>query len=275
MHNYWTSGIIAASLFSCEGTHQGSCFICGTLIKTKKGEKAIESIAVGDEIWSWNVNEKKMELRQVEHIHRTSSTKTYSIQTIGAYIMGVTGTHPIYCPTQKKWVLVKDLKEGDSILVWGEDGSLSRQSIQSIHTTHHTQPVPVYTLTIAGAEQNYFAQGVLVHNKSVLTTPPEITITSPAEGDILEEGFHVCTALIYDETDEIEDLRVWWFKNDEVNRIEGCDESFETSDITCEVQFTPDDTTIHALISDPNGEGDVHTVSITVLPIEDEPTEEE
>ena len=102
------------------------------------------------------------------------------------------------------------------------------------------EPVEVYNLTVEGPEHNYFASGILVHNKSEkqpIDTPPNVFIEAPMQGtehptynDVEMRG------TIYDDWHENDGLSIQWAVDDEpicTDAILGIDSS-----TTCSFVFT-------------------------------------
>ena len=130
-----------------------SCFSAGTLITTENGEVAIEDIKVDDMVKTYNEKTKEIEIARVDElfVHEECGD--------GLIINGsinTTTNHPFYI--DGKWVEGKDLKLGDELL--NLDGS--KQVITSMEL--NSEPQTVYNFEVPG-NHNYYAEGVLVHNK--------------------------------------------------------------------------------------------------------------
>lgn len=133
--------------------YPGSCFSAGTLITTENGEVAIEDIKVDDMVKTYNEKTKEIEIARVDElfVHEECGD--------GLIINGsinTTTNHPFYI--DGKWVEGKDLKLGDELL--NLDGS--KQVITSMELNSESQTV--YNFEVPG-NHNYYAEGVLVHNK--------------------------------------------------------------------------------------------------------------
>ena len=133
--------------------YPGACFSAGTLITTENGEVAIEDIKVDDMVKTYNEKTKEIEIARVDElfVHEECGD--------GLIINGninTTTNHPFYI--DGKWVEGKDLKLGDELL--NLDGS--KQVITSMELNSESQTV--YNFEVPG-NHNYYAEGVLVHNK--------------------------------------------------------------------------------------------------------------
>lgn len=135
----------------CVARETNTCFLAGTLILTEDGEIPIEKISVGDYVLSFNEKIQKEEYSLV--------SEKFVHETRGYFIINekikVTGEHPFY--TARGLVEVEDLKAGDFM-----KSSEGFEEVEKIEFADGK--VEVYNLEVAG-NHNYFAEGVLVHNK--------------------------------------------------------------------------------------------------------------
>ena len=178
----WTLGIgvstamlIACSQNNLTGTDTAdtadtgifsSCFTAGTRVLTERGPVSIESIVPGDRVWSWSTADGTPVLRTVLKRICGESKETYRIQAGEQVIAGVTAEHPFWIPASKQWKNVDTLSAGMGVLCWHGQHESRIVTIETHTVTQHDQPVAVYTLSVEGPEHNFFAEGVLVHNKS-------------------------------------------------------------------------------------------------------------
>ena len=135
----------------------GGCVQQGGLVDTPGGERAIESLVVGDAVWSW-CDGKRVEARvlacyQVE-------PETFIDITIAGRRLHVTGEHPI-ATSPGVFRQARQLRVGDRALVW-RGGSLVDSAIESVATRDADKPA--FNLSVYPGGQ-FVADGVLVHNK--------------------------------------------------------------------------------------------------------------
>ena len=210
-------------------------------------------------------------LRTVQTLIQGESNQTYKIQTEETTIQGVTREHPFYNSERDQWIEAKNLKEGDLLLEWckkPKDQSENVQKITQIETIHHSTPVKVYTLTVEGPEHNYFAQGVLVHNKTKIV--PEVLITQPPEGAEVDIGIEIGIEGIVRHDlfeDNLEVLTGSWIAN---NQIICEEEQYNTVDsggnITCTHVFTEaGDTDLTLTIVDPDNQNVTAVRNVIIL----------
>ena len=176
--------MIILSLFvACFGSSY-NCFVEGTRITMDNGlTKNIEDVRIGDAVLSYDVQEDLFVDRGVIDLHKYSSTELFTIKTTSSFFEGVTAEHPFYQPDTNSWIPVDELREGDQILI-SQDGQTHLDYILDVEAKRLRRPVDVYNLSVEGPEHNYFANGVLVHNKTkeYLEEPYQVTFTNLSEG---------------------------------------------------------------------------------------------
>ncbi len=121
------------------------CFISGTLIDTDRGSIPIESVQIGDLVFT------REGYRSVEVMQMTNAeAEVYQLLTVkGKELIG-TGDHPIYC--NGEWKPLAELKSGQNLYT---------DTVLAVYKFPHRQAV--YNLTVADTHE-YFANGILVHN---------------------------------------------------------------------------------------------------------------
>lgn len=158
----------APSISATGSASVGYCFTAGTLITMADGTYvAIQDIEVGDYILSWDVKENIPVEAQVEQVYHHPASETPFHMKINE--LEVTENHPIFI--NGDWYRAGLVMVGDKMM--DEIGQAVRvDSVEyvygdaetyNLHTGHHTH--------------NYFAGGVLVHNKAtgthgIQTVPP-------------------------------------------------------------------------------------------------------
>ena len=99
-----------------------------------------------------------------------TATFAHPDQEVGAVplsdgrVLHVTANHPIYLPDQRRYADAGELAGDERLLTLSASAQTSSLIAGAFHASG-TDPVTVYNITVAG-EHNYFAEGVLVHNKS-------------------------------------------------------------------------------------------------------------
>ncbi len=135
------------------------CFLAGTKILMADGSTMpIEEVKEGGMVSSFNTDSKKIVENKVAKLIIHDEPK-------GGYILvnnilKVTGEHPLYI--NGEWIEADNLKQGDKLL------NQSGEEIEVESVEHKDEYLDkVYNLEIEEVEHNYFAEGILVHNKVV------------------------------------------------------------------------------------------------------------
>ena len=135
---------------SCDGG--GGCFLAGTMISTLSGPKAVELVGVGDQVLSYD-EEGNHQWALVEGSIKVLKTEFFSINGK----LSVTADHPFF--VDGNWVNAEDLRIGDR-LVGQDSAEIEIASIEQVN-----KGVRVYNIDVI-APDTFFANGILVHNKS-------------------------------------------------------------------------------------------------------------
>lgn len=146
------------------------CFTGDTLIETENGLKRIDSIKVGERVWTSGG------LKSVERLWKNGYKKICNITLFFANFqvrMSVTPDHKV--KAGKQWKKVSELKRGD--ILWVSSFSMERNSGQTDSRTQNAAvAVVLQDIEIRSEEERevfdlqvndiheYFANGILVHN---------------------------------------------------------------------------------------------------------------
>jgi hypothetical protein len=152
VHGSLPKGIMGGS----GGTVLVQCFVAGTLVTLSDGtRKPIEQLQIGDEVRSYNIERREFVAGKVSKIMNRDVTEYLNIDGIL-----VTEEHPFWHVGRGEWVKAKAVRRND-FLLRDYGGTKVVNFVFKV-----SEPATVYNLTVDG-EHNYFAGGVLVHNKSV------------------------------------------------------------------------------------------------------------
>jgi hypothetical protein len=143
----------------------GQCFAAGTLVATESGDRPIESIQVGEKVWSRSTITKSIELHPVL---RLFTHRSYVIDlelghdSLRHETLKVTPNHPF-------WVDGRGWTRADALsatTVWSPDGLIAATG-----RLGRSEPTTVYNFEVEGAHTYLVGRAhVLVHNEN---TPPE------------------------------------------------------------------------------------------------------
>lgn len=150
-------------LFMCS-----ACFPEGVSISTPDGDRAIETIRAGDKVFSLNpvtgkivtaevastVSHENVEL--LELVVKTQSGKRRVLMTTLDHPYFINSDFTVTTPAVH-------LKKGDMVHVL-RNGKLETETVESARRTRHTSRT--YNFHVPGYF-NYFADGILVHNKNL------------------------------------------------------------------------------------------------------------
>lgn len=135
------------------------CFVAGTEITLVNGDvKNIEDIVIGDEVLTYNEESGKNEKGIVGELKQHEVDSVIRLTLDNENIIITTHEHPFFVEG-KGWVKAGELESLD--VCKKVDGSESLVSTVEVLKETHT----VYNLLSVSENHNFFANGILVHNK--------------------------------------------------------------------------------------------------------------
>ncbi len=159
---------------------EGDCFIAGTQITMANGNtQNIEDVQVSELVQTVNTETMKVEVKPVLDLlsqYHTGEEDDFTIRM--KFANGSenqnTNTHPYYVKnkgwssylpklTLEKYGLVVELLEKGDVVYELVDGDLQETEITEIEEIY--EPVQTYNLSSVADNNNFFAEGILVHNK--------------------------------------------------------------------------------------------------------------
>ena len=143
-----------------------SCFVAGTLIDTPRGPVKIETITIGQKIYGYDTKTKKRVVRKVTGVWDIGWRTYRYLRLPNGKELRVTPEHPVYLPAQDRYLPIRQLQAGQQVLVQPQKNNkqLEQKALEQ-RLSGIVGIARVYTLTVEDTA-NYFAQGLLVHNKS-------------------------------------------------------------------------------------------------------------
>jgi hypothetical protein len=141
---------------------KGFCLARGTKVSTPAGEVAVESLRSGQEVWSYDVERQQLVRASVLGVFPSRAQATILVNDA----LRMTGDHPVFVQREGKptWQRADALKAGD--VLQHRDGSLVE--VRTLDKV--SSEIDVFDVAVDGPH-NFFAAGVLVHNKSIAWTP--------------------------------------------------------------------------------------------------------
>jgi hypothetical protein len=143
-------------------TRKGFCLARGTTIATPDGDTTVERLHAGQQVWSYDIESKSLVAATVVGTFTSQADATLLVNDR----LRLTAEHPVYAEREGKaaWRTAASLRVGD-LLINGEARHVRIDSIKNVGGD-----VEVFDVAVDGPH-NFFAAGILVHNKSIAWTP--------------------------------------------------------------------------------------------------------
>ena len=155
------------------------CFTGSTLVTLADGtKKRIDQVCVGDAVIAWDEETGVLCPSMVLQTHRHPPEPLIKVKLSDNRELEVTYFHTIR--TTDKWLLSRDLKPGDNLLV-SDNSILHNVNIVDIHPLTKTEPV--YNFTVQ-TYSTYLAGDIVVHNAGMAKpqyVPPSPEYPTPRE----------------------------------------------------------------------------------------------
>jgi hypothetical protein len=151
-----TAGPVTSS--STSSFHH-SCFAAGTLVRTRDGRRAIESLRVGDVLLTEDTSTGRLEFQPVLAVFHNKPAPTLRIE-LGGDAVVATGIHRFWV-AGKGWTMARDLKEGDLVRVVGGAAKVGKVTGEKVQ--------PVFNLEVASGHDFFVGKlGALAHDNSLV-----------------------------------------------------------------------------------------------------------
>ncbi len=136
------------------------CFVAGTLISTPEGELPIESIKIGDSVYSKNLVTGKLGVKKVTDVFVRQTDTLCRISTDTDEII-TTEEHPFWVENVG-WVEASQLSTG--VLLCLQNGETT--TVTNISIEHLENPITVYNFEVEDFHTYFVGSGnILVHNQ--------------------------------------------------------------------------------------------------------------
>nr|WP_254912494.1 Hint domain-containing protein [Pseudomonas putida] len=155
------------------------CFAAGTKVSTPNGDRAIESLKVGDVVWSKPEKGGKPFAAKILATHQRSDQPIYRLKlknlptdgTAKGETLLVTPSHPFYVPAKRDFIPALDLKPGD-LLQSLADGDSENTSSQVEALELYLPVGQTYNLTVDVGHTFYVGElKTWVHNTGPCDLP--------------------------------------------------------------------------------------------------------
>ena len=155
-------------------SHNAPCFVAGTKIETEFGIKNIEDIDAGDTVLTYNHATNETQYKEVRQVCMCSKEKTVVYIFDNNKTLEGTFDHPLYSP-EKGYVsykpnltsemydlVVEQIEIGDKVL------TAHNEEVTVIDMEESPVLKTVYNLKKVEDNHNFFANGILAHNRCFL-----------------------------------------------------------------------------------------------------------
>lgn len=137
-----------------------TCFTGDTPVYTDDGLVCIENIEVGDEVWAYNHETGKNELKEVLNVWVKETNEILRVSTFDGATIDTTTNHPFYVEGEG-WVAAGDLEIGDILVTANGD----EVEVNDIKIEKLAEPILVYNLEVENCHTYFVGEfGILVHN---------------------------------------------------------------------------------------------------------------
>lgn len=157
----WTAAaVLGMNAIGCSIT----CFRAGTKVSTPDGTRPIEDLREGDVVWAATGQGRGLEQAIVGRTYFHPDRPVWRLASRAGATTMVSPDHPYFVP-DVGFRSAATLDESSALLRLGSDGGLSLDGVRSL--SESPMVADVYNLHVLGPN-TYFADGLLVHNKSPL-----------------------------------------------------------------------------------------------------------
>ncbi|BBP59729.1 filamentous hemagglutinin N-terminal domain-containing protein [Pseudomonas sp. St316] len=155
------------------------CFAAGTMVSTPQGDRTIETLKVGDMVWSKPEKGGKPFAAAILATHQRSDQPIYRLKlknvrndgTAQGETLLVTPSHPFYVPAKRDFIPVSDLKRGD-LLQSLADGETENTSSEVESLELYLPVGKTYNLTVDIGHTFYVGElKTWVHNTGPCNLP--------------------------------------------------------------------------------------------------------
>ena len=136
-----------------------SCFVAGTLVRTRDGRRPIEGLGVGDQVLSQDATTGALSFRPVTFVHRNPPAETLRI-ALGSGEVVVASIYHRFWRVGRGWAMARNLATGDTLRTLGGPSKVESVTAGRVE--------PVYNLDVDRDHTFFVGRGnALVHDNTL------------------------------------------------------------------------------------------------------------
>jgi intein/homing endonuclease len=173
----------------------GRCLVAGTPVETASGDKPIETVAVGEEVYGLN-SEFIVVKARVSARKRNPASATWRLVTADGQAVTATADHPFLVLQQGArdktlaWRPLSEIKAGDQVACVRNDEGVREVYFSKVDGIGDSDWRETYDLEVDGGH-NFLANGVVVHNSQITMKYPSCFIEPFTKELPLEYAFEL------------------------------------------------------------------------------------
>ena len=184
--------ISGSTAFNAVVSHNAPCFVAGTQILLEDGTtKNIEDVVIGDSIISFDLKNHESKISKVLNIFSKKVDKIVEYEFLNGGILRATLDHPIFV-VDKGWSSYSEelsnslykLDEPVKKIELNDFVKLHNEVVQLINVKLIEEEHIVYNLSEIDTFHNYFANNVLVHNRTCFISGTKVLMVDGSEKNI-------------------------------------------------------------------------------------------
>ncbi len=141
-----------------------ACFAAGTTVRTIEGDRAIESIRIGDLVLVQDTRGGSLSYQPIVAVFHNPPNATFRVALGGGEAVTATGIHRFW-KAGHGWAMARDLKAGDVLRTLG--------GVATVERVEPARVQPVFNLEVAEGRSYFVGKlGALVHDNSPVEAVP-------------------------------------------------------------------------------------------------------
>jgi hypothetical protein len=144
------------------------CLTCDMKVLTPKGYRPIASLAIGDEIYSWDEFAKKLILNRVRAVHVKDNQEYGTLPyTPTGVALEVSAGHEFLMPEKEMYQEIGRIEAGEKLraVLMGEAGVCESLLFPMTGYVPPRERAEVYTISLEKAPATFIVEGLVVKNK--------------------------------------------------------------------------------------------------------------